>query len=318
MARASPPALAKAVSEAGGLGLIGGGYGDEHDLDLAFAAAAPARVGVGFITWSLDRQPELLEQALRHKPTAVMLSFGDPAPHARAIKAAGAALFCQCQTLRHVAEAVAAGADVVVAQGSEAGGHGSVRGTMSFVAEVADYLKAHSPSTLLLAAGGIADGRGLAASLMLGADGVLMGSRFWACEESHVKSGLVDAAIAADGDATVRSSVPDIARGKAWPAPFNIRTLSTQIIKHWLPLEAETKANPQQRQELAEQYAQGAAEADPQNTGVIVGEAVGLIHDRPSAKVLVRRIAAEAAGMLSTAASHCGADAGALSRNSAL
>ena len=301
MARGAPPALAKAVSEAGGLGLIGGGYGDEHDMDQAFASVGNVPVGVGFITWSLAQHPGLLDQALRHRPKAVMLSFGNPAPFAESIKAAGALLMCQCQTLEHAKAAVQVGADVIVAQGSEAGGHGASRGTMSLVAEMADFLHATHPETMLLAAGGIADGRGLAAALMLGADGALMGSRFWASAESRVHDGLVQAAITATGDETVQSSIPDLARGKPWPSPFKIRTLATPIIKDWLPREAELRTEPQVRRLIAARYADGAASGDPSHTAVIVGEAAGLIKDRPSAKVLVRRIADEAALRLSGA-----------------
>jgi nitronate monooxygenase len=168
MAFAGGGALAAAVSHAGGLGLIGGGYGDPTWLEEQFAAAAGQRVGVGFITWSLHKSPSLLTDVLRHRPTAVMLSFGDPRPFVDEIRSAGALVICQCQNMSHVMDAVEVEAAVVVAQGAEAGGHGALRGTLTFVPEVADYLAKHAPGTLLLAAGGIADGRGLAAALVLG------------------------------------------------------------------------------------------------------------------------------------------------------
>src|SRR5918994_2486706 len=78
--------LAAAVSHAGGLGLIGGGYGNADWLEQEFAAAGHARVGCGFITWSLAKKPELLDLALQHQPAAVMLSFGDPRPFAARVK----------------------------------------------------------------------------------------------------------------------------------------------------------------------------------------------------------------------------------------
>src|SRR5882672_7701926 len=212
--------LAAAVSQAGGLGLIGGGYGDAEWLEREFAAAGKARVGCGFITWSLAQKPHLLELVLAHAPAAVMLSFGALDPFARRIKAAGAKLICQIQTLALAREAVAAGADVIVAQGAEAGGHGIERATFTLVPEVADYLAAASPETVLAAAGGVADGRGLAAALMLGADGVLVGSRFWASAEALVPQSLQMAAVAADGDSTLRTTVVDIARRYDWPKPF--------------------------------------------------------------------------------------------------
>jgi len=175
MAFAGGGALAAAVTRAGGLGLIGGGYGDPAWIEDQFDSAGDQRVGVGFITWSLRKSPTLLTDALKHRPAAVMLSFGDPRPFVDDIRGAGTVMICQCQNMEHVQDAVDVGAEVVVAQGAEAGGHGALRGTLSFVPEVADFLAKNSSDTLLLAAGGIADGRGLAAALMLGADGVLVG-----------------------------------------------------------------------------------------------------------------------------------------------
>src|SRR4051812_16714814 len=130
--------LASAVSQAGGLGLIGGGYGDAEWLEREFKAAGNARVGCGFITWSMARKPHLLDQVLAHAPAALMLSFGSPLPFAAKIKAMGVPLICQIQTMTHAREAVDAGADIVVAQGAEAGGHGVSRATLTFVPEVGD------------------------------------------------------------------------------------------------------------------------------------------------------------------------------------
>src|SRR5918912_1225122 len=117
--------LASAVSQAGGLGLIGGGYGDAEWLEQEFTAAGNARVGCGFITWSLAKKPDLLDLVLRHRPTAVMLSFGDPSAFAAKIKDAGAKLLCQVQSLAQAKAAATTGADILVAQGTEAGGHGA-------------------------------------------------------------------------------------------------------------------------------------------------------------------------------------------------
>jgi nitronate monooxygenase len=205
MAFAAGGALAAAVTRGGGLGLIGGGYGNARWLDEQFIAAGDERVGIGFITWSLARRPELLKDALRRKPVAVMLSFGDPREFAAEIRASGAVLICQCQNLRHVRDAIEAKADIVVAQGSEAGGHGATtRGTFTLVPEVADVLVRESPDTMLLAAGGVADGRGLAAALALGADGVLVGTRLCAAEESLVRPLHRAALVDADGVSTAR------------------------------------------------------------------------------------------------------------------
>ena len=209
--------LAAAVTAAGGLGIIGGGYGDADWLDREFAAAGNARVGCGFITWSLAKQPELLARVLAHAPAVLMLSFGDPTPFAPAIRTAGSRLICQVQTIAHTRAALDCGADIIVAQGSEAGGHGATRATLTLVPEVADLLAREAPATLLVAAGGIADGRGLAASLMLGADGVMLGSRLWASSEALVHPNHQRAALAANGDGTIRQRSADIARGYDWP-----------------------------------------------------------------------------------------------------
>lgn len=295
MAFAAGGALAAAVTRAGGLGLIGGGYGDADWLEEQFDAAAGERVGVGFITWSLARQPELLATTLRRRLAAVMLSFGDPRPFARAIHDAGAALICQCQELSHVRQAIEAGADIIVAQGTEAGGHGALRGTLSLVPEVADHLAANAPKVLLLAAGGIADGRGLAAALMLGADGVLMGTRLWASTEALVKPGHHQAILQTDGDGTLRTRIPDIARQLPWPAGFTARIRRNAFTRRWHGREEELQ------QAIAVEgprYRDAFAAGDPENTAVWFGEAAGLVHAIEPAAAIVQRTVEEAAARL--------------------
>ncbi len=296
MAFAAGGALAAAVSRAGGLGLIGGGYGDAGWLDEQWSAAGDARVGVGFITWSLRKSPSLLTDVLRHRPAAVMLSFGDPRPFVDEIRAAGARVICQCQDLGHVMDAVDVKADIVVAQGAEAGGHGALRGTLGFVPEVADYLAVHAPDTLLLAAGGIADGRGLAASLALGADGVLVGTRLWAATEALVREGHHQAILDTDGDGTVRTTVADIARQIAWPRGFTARIRRNAFTERWHGREDELERNVAVE---GPRYRQAFTAGDPENTGVWFGEAAGLIHAIEPAGAIVERMVGEAAARLS-------------------
>jgi nitronate monooxygenase len=295
MAFAAGGALAAAVTRAGGLGLIGGGYGDPTWLEQQFAAAAGERVGVGFITWSLRKSPSILTDVLKHRPAAVMLSFGDPRPFADEIRAAGAALICQCQDMAHVMDAVDVRADVVVAQGSEAGGHGALRGTLSLVPEVADHLGAHAPDTLLLAAGGIADGRGLAAALMLGADGVLVGTRLWASSEALVKQGHHRAIVETDGDGTLRTRVPDIARQIPWPRGFTARIRRNAFTDRWHGREEALEAAAGIE---GPKYRQAFEAGDPENTAVWFGEAAGLVHSIDPAARIVERMADEAAQRL--------------------
>lgn len=168
MALVSGGRLAAAVTGAGGLGLLGGGYGDPEWLQREFDNADSARIGCGFITWSLAGNPRALDIALAHQPAAIMLSFGDLRPFADRIHAAGVPLIAQVQNLDQARRAVDAGAEVIVAQGSEAGGHGmSGRTTFTLVPEVVDFVAERSPDTLVAAAGGVVDGRGLAAALAL-------------------------------------------------------------------------------------------------------------------------------------------------------
>jgi len=295
MAFASGGRLAAAVTEAGGLGLIGGGYGDGDWLEQEFSNARNARVGCGLITWKMAEQPEVLDRVLAHDPAAMFLSFGNPAPHAAKIAEAGVPLICQVQTLRDAKAAAEAGAEVIVAQGSEAGGHGEKRATMTLVPEVADWLTVNAPEVLLLAAGGIADGRGLAAALMLGADGVLMGSRFWASAEAEVSRAMTDAAIAATGDQTVRSSVMDVARGLNWPKRYSARVLRNGFTERWhedlpgLLADAETQAA---------NWSAGWAAGDPERANTFVGEAAGLIHHRPPAAEILQAVVTQAEGLL--------------------
>jgi nitronate monooxygenase len=291
MAFAAGGALAAAVSRAGGLGLIGGGYGDLSWLEQQFALAEGERIGVGFITWSLAKSPSLLDAALEHRPAAVMLSFGDPRPFADQIRGAGAALICQCQNMAHVRDAVEAGASVVVAQGAEAGGHGALRGTFSFVPEVADYLTESAPDTLLLAAGGVADGRGLAGALMLGADGVLVGTRLWASREALVKEGHHRAILATNGDGTLRTRVPDIVRQLPWPEGFTARIRRNAFTERWHGREDELRGAAAVE---GPRYLRAFQAGDPNDTAVWFGEAAGLVHSIDPAALIIERIVAEA------------------------
>ena len=298
MAFAAGGRLAAAVSAAGGLGLIGGGYGDRAWLDVQLARVGASPFGCGFITWSLARSPELLDLVLARRPRAICLSFGDPAPFVGRIRDAGAAVICQVQTCRDAAHALDCGADVIVAQGAEAGGHGEARATFTLVPEVADLIARRSPDALLCAAGGIGDGRSLAAALMLGADGVLVGSRLWASAEADVSPRMHAAAIAASGDDTIRSQVMDLARKLDWPRRYTARVLRNAYVARWHGREAELMAVAD---EEAAKYRQAWAEGDPEGSNTFVGEVVGLISDIPRAEEIVLGMVAEAERRISGA-----------------
>jgi len=291
--------LAAAVSDAGGLGIVGGGYagtlGGEPDLHQELALVRGRKFGVGFITWALTRAPQVLDEALKHSPICVLMSFGDAKPFAEQIRRAGAKLICQVQSLRHVEQALDAGAAAIVAQGTEAGGHGATRSTLPFVPEVADYLAKRAPKALLLAAGGIADGRGLAAALMLGADGVLVGTRFWAAAEALTPQAMTDRAVRSTGDDTVRTKAIDALRGVPWPEEFSFRVLKNKFTDEWAHREAEAAAA---RGSLAGKYAEARAREDLDVLVTVAGEATGLLHDRPSAASIIENMVAQAESLL--------------------
>jgi nitronate monooxygenase len=282
--------LTAAVSEAGGFGILGGGYGERAWLDAETKKLKDARApfGIGFITWSLAKQPELLDVALAARPRAIMLSFGDPKPFAPRIKAAGALLICQVQDEAMAKRALDAGADILIAQGTEAGGHGASRSTLDIVPAIVDLVAGRVP---VVAAGGIGDGRGLAAMMMLGASGVLLGTRFYASQECDGADEAKRRICAATGGSTVRSIVFDLSRNNVWPAPFNGRCVVNDHARRWLGRELELLQNVKT---VAAEYAEARAAGNFDIAAVIAGDAVGLIHDIPPAAEIVDRIVAEA------------------------
>jgi nitronate monooxygenase len=285
MAMISGGRLAAAVTASGGLGLIGGGYGDLDWLHREFGLAEGAKVGCGFITWSLARNPDLLDMVLAQQPATVMLSFGELRPFADRIRAAGVPLIAQVQTLEHARQALDAGAHILAAQGSEAGGHGmSARSTFTLVPEVVDIVAERSPDTLVLAAGGVADGRGLAAALALGADGALVGTRFWAAPEALVSPRAHQRAIRAVGDDTFRTQVYDAVRQLDWPAEYNERAIGNSFLDRWHGNEAQLSAS---LSEAIETFEKAVAAEDFDAAAILVGEAVGLIREvRPAADIV--------------------------------
>jgi len=295
MAFAAGGRLAAAVSDAGGLGLVGGAYGDRDWIDAQLDIAGSSAVGVGFITWSLERAPGLLEHVLGRGPRAIMLSFGDPRASARTVKDAGVPLLCQVQTREDAQLAIEAGADVIVAQGSEAGGHGDTRGTLTLVPEVADLLASSSPETILCAAGGIVDGRGLAAALVLGADGILVGSRLWATDEANVSKSMQQAVLASTGDDTIRTNVADVVRKLDWPSRFTARVLRNRFTDTWHGRESELReADPA----VERDWVEGWADGDPGRSNTFTGEGIGMIHSIEPAAIVLERMSAQAMSLL--------------------
>ena len=287
MAGVSGGALAAAVSGAGGLGLIGGGYGDADWLEREFDAAGDARIGVGFITWSLARQPQLLDLVLNRNPAALMFSFGDFKPFLPRIRDEQTKFIVQVQTLDQAREAADAGVDAIVAQGTEAGGHGGNRATLPFVPAVVDIAK----GIPVIAAGGIADGRGLAAALALGASGVLCGTGFFASDESLADNQAKQAAVSGSGDDTERSSVFDMARGLDWPSDWNLRTMRNSFTRRW---SADMDGLSQNLAEEQARFNAASAAGDIDVAALIVGEAADLIRLREPAQATLHRMISQA------------------------
>ncbi|GIM94877.1 nitronate monooxygenase [Paractinoplanes toevensis] len=281
-------ALAAAVSRGGGLGLLGSGDGDPAWLDreLPVLAGCGRPWGVGLLTWAID--VNAVHRVLEHGARTVMLSFGDPAPFAGAVKAAGARLITQVTDLDEAKRALDAGADVLVAQGTEAGGHGAGKGrsTLPFVPVVVDL----AGDVPVLAAGGIADGRGVAAVLALGAAGALLGTRFQATAEALVDPVITAAILAGRGDDTERSRRLDVARGSAWPDRYTARTLG-----HPYLASGSTDRGQYQRD-----VASGVIPPLP----VWAGEGVDLIGGLAAAEDLVGELVAGALAALDRAGRH--------------
>jgi nitronate monooxygenase len=295
--------LAAAVSQAGGFGIIGGGYGDARAgyggksfMDDQFRAAGNAEIGVGYITWSLERFPELFDQVIEHAPKAFFLSFGDEAIFAPRIKAAGMKLICQVQDLDGAKRALDAGADIVVAQGTEAGGHGkSGRTTLTLTPAVVDI----AGKVPVVAAGGLSDSRGLAAALMLSASGILVGTRFWATPEALGSDQAKQLLTTSRGDDTLRTRVFDIVRELDWPDAYTGRVIVNDFCRQWHGRERELSQNLKQETEA---YWAAAKAGDTSKAVVFAGEGLDLIHDiRPAAEI-VRAIADGAERLLNTRA----------------
>ncbi|WP_367048592.1 nitronate monooxygenase [Streptomyces sp. Je 1-332] len=290
-------ALAAAVSRAGGLGLLGGAYGDlawlERELPIV-AEGTDQPWGVGFLTWAIDA--DAVEQALEFNPAAVMLSFGDPSPFVDRIRRSDAVLIVQVTDLDEAKQAMDVGADVIVAQGTESGGHGARRGrsTLPFVPLAVD-LAAPVP---VLAAGGIADGRGVAAALALGAAGALIGTRFQATAEALVDRSISQAILEGRGQDTERNGVLDIVRGASWPNErYTARTLAHPYLDRWRGREVELAGDSQARQDYQDDVARGMISPLP----VWAGEGVDLITDLPAAADLVTTLADQAEDALAWA-----------------
>lgn len=247
--------------------------------------AAGVRFGIGLMTWAIEARPELLDAAIAARPFALTLSFGDAAPYAKRIRDAGIELVCQVQDLKSALVAQRAGATLLVAQGTEAGGHTGDIGTLPLLQIVLDAVQLP-----VVAAGGIGSGRGLAAVLAAGAAGAWIGTRFLVAEEARNSAAARARLAAADETDTVLTSVFDTVQRIPWPAQFRGRALHNQFSQKWHGREAELRNDTEARLRF-----DAARQAEDYTAAhLYAGQAVALANQVEPAAAILSRIAREA------------------------
>jgi NAD(P)H-dependent flavin oxidoreductase YrpB (nitropropane dioxygenase family) len=296
MGSGTSPDLVIAVSNAGGLGIQG--CAGRSPADIA-RLAETIRTGCAGKAWGLNLLIFLADSAaidavLAARPPVVSSAWAWPehdlaSLFARA-HAIGAQVMHMVSTVHEARRAAEAGADVIVAQGTEGGGHVGLIGTMVLVPQV---VRAVAPVPVL-AAGGIADGAGFAAALMLGAEGVLLGTRFLATPEAPLPESYKQAICRSDGHDTLLSELPDVIAGQVWPGAF-ARALRTPFIQQWLGREGEVR---QRRAELLARVQSAREQGDVDNGTLLIGQDAGLIESVEPAAAVVERIVREAEDIL--------------------
>ncbi len=267
-------ALARAISEAGGFGMLGFDE-DESEYEIAQQVAILEReprvpFGIGLAAWVLDRRPQLLQFAIDVKPKFISVSFGDPARFIPAIHDAGILAGAQVQNRKWAQVAIDAGVDVLVAQGTEAGGHTGAVGTLPLLQIVLEMT-----DKPVVAAGGIATGRGLAAVLAAGAAGAWVGTPFLLASEARNTEAARNRIAASDETQTIYTRVYDRMLHKAWPHEFGGRALRTPFAERWTGHEDEMLADPN-----------AAKEFHPEEK-IYAGQSVGLMKNvRPAAEIM--------------------------------
>ena len=281
--------LAAAVSEAGGFGMIGGtnSVGPSWLREqIAIARSLTDRpFGVGFISCFPDID-DLVEVALDARVSAINHSFADPAPFVEPAHQAGIKVFAMVQTVELAKNAAGCGVDVIIAQGGESGGHGGNLGTIALLPAVVDAVG----DIPVVAAGGIGDGRGVAAALMLGAQGVWLGTRFVASEEWGGGSYKKDAVVDATTDDTVTTSVYDSIWAEYFPSYITHRVLHNAYVDQWQGYDAEIEAR---RAEFQEDLRAADRREDRGVAGVSAGLAAGLVKSKLPAGEIMRQLVQE-------------------------
>jgi NAD(P)H-dependent flavin oxidoreductase YrpB (nitropropane dioxygenase family) len=303
------PDLAIAVSRAGGIGALGVGFMPPEELRVkihAIRAATDAPFNINFIT-CFENDHQIRVCAEERVPIA-SFHWGHPsAEHLRILRDAGVSVWEQVGTVDAGKIAAGDGVEVVIAQGWEAGGHNY--GGLGTVALTPAMVDAIGHRTMVLAAGGIADARGVAAALMLGADGVWMGTRFVASKEAHVHPFHHQALLKATGIDTVRSSI----FGPEMPAFNPMRLLRNRVVDEYTDRLDEVPTERSHLPVIGETILHGRAHVKrkfdvmlpvPETTGDfdempwLAGQGVGLIREILPAGTIVSNLMAEAARVI--------------------
>jgi nitronate monooxygenase len=267
--------LATAVSRAGALGMLTAGPNDGPEKIEREAAQMTERFAIGTLAWRLDQDPEILDAAIAAAPAAISISAGQIVPHAARVVEAGIPLLVQVSTADGARCAVAAGAQFVVAQGTDAGGHTGSVPTLPLL----EAVLAQIDEVPVLAAGGIATGRGLAGVIAMGCAGAWIGTRFFATQEALGDDARKQRLLDARESDTIHTRAFDVAQRLDWPAEFPGRALRDDFAERWHGREDE----------IPDGYEGGH---------VYAGAAVGAITDVPPAGDLVERLVREAEARL--------------------
>jgi nitronate monooxygenase len=298
MAGASGGRLAGAISAAGGLGMIGAGPANTPEwvaeqAGLARAAAGDRPFGIGVLAWGLDQATGQMDAVLESGAALVSVSYGDYAREVPRLRDAGILVATQVGTRAEARAAEQTGVDVVVARGGEGGGHGrNDLGTLPLLQMVLDEVQLP-----VLAAGGIAGARGLAAVLAAGAAGAWVGTAFLACPEAETSAAARQRLVAAEDDATTYGRVFDVGQRLAWPPEYGGRALRNAFFDRWYGHEDDLARDDEAHQQLVAARASQDLDVAP----VYAGEGAALLDgERPAAEVV--RSFADAAELLRRAA----------------
>ena len=285
--------LVAAVSEAGGLGVAGASFMQPQDLESQVARVRELTTKSIGINLLLHAAEDRLDDVLSLEPAVLSTAWPrddqDLAETFRKAHDRGVRVMHMVPRVEDAVHAAEAGADVIVAQGFEGGGHIGEMASLVIVRQVA---RAVAPLPVL-AAGGFVDGAGLAAALALGADGVLLGTRFLATDEAPVEAAYKQAIVASSGGDTVVTTVADTLSGRDWPGAW-ARVRRTRFIEQWLGRE------PELRRRRAATWAalEAAEESDPDDGLMFIGQSAGLVDAVLPAGEVVRQIVADAEEIL--------------------